>query len=323
VSSDHYETLGVSPSAEGAAIRAAYRKLMRHHHPDSNPDPEAHERAQAISVAYSVLRDPAKRAKYDEERREADVWRSVELPPRPARPPAARTAGLAAAGLAVLMVVAALAWPLREQPVERTRATATVKPQPKADPAPSRPLGDLEPENDRLASLSGTADFPPPSVAPSPAPIEALRAEPPPDTVFRVRETSTPPLPRPAKPARRQIVEARNLPVPTVPAPRAWAQTSKPAPNALAEAPKPVAIGPASTAASADRVASLQRISSGFYSQSLQHADAAKKQLLLSVRVRQTYQRAACRSDSCVADSYLRQIREVSAIMENRTSPPE
>jgi hypothetical protein len=65
----------------------------------------------------------------------------------------------------------------------------------------------------------------------------------------------------------------------------------------------------------------LQRISSGFYDQSLQNADTAKKQQLLNVRVRETYQRAACRSNSCVADSYLRQIRDVGAIMQDRAPP--
>jgi hypothetical protein len=87
----------------------------------------------------------------------------------------------------------------------------------------------------------------------------------------------------------------------------------------MAETPKQQAS--ASPPVDNERVASLQRISSGFYDQSLQNADQTKKELLLSVRVRETYQRAACRSNSCVADSYLRQIRDVGAIMQNRLPP--
>ena len=51
VNSDYYSILGVSPAAEDVVIRAAYRALMRHYHPDTNPDPEAQERAREITAA--------------------------------------------------------------------------------------------------------------------------------------------------------------------------------------------------------------------------------------------------------------------------------
>ena len=64
---DFYELLGVSRDADGATIKSAYRKLAMKHHPDRNPgctDSEA--KFKAISVAYDCLKDPQKRAAYDQ-----------------------------------------------------------------------------------------------------------------------------------------------------------------------------------------------------------------------------------------------------------------
>jgi DnaJ-class molecular chaperone len=63
---DPYETLGVQRTADEAAIRAAYRKLAKKHHPDVNPDkPDAATRFGEISSAYDLLSDKDKRARYD------------------------------------------------------------------------------------------------------------------------------------------------------------------------------------------------------------------------------------------------------------------
>ena len=63
---DPYEVLGVPRHATEAAIRSAYRKLAKKHHPDLNPGkPEAAERFKAISAANELLSDPAKRARFD------------------------------------------------------------------------------------------------------------------------------------------------------------------------------------------------------------------------------------------------------------------
>jgi molecular chaperone DnaJ len=67
---DHYEVLGVAEDATSDDIRKAYRRLARRHHPDANPgDAEAEERFKAVSAAYEVLGDPAKRSEYDQLRR--------------------------------------------------------------------------------------------------------------------------------------------------------------------------------------------------------------------------------------------------------------
>lgn len=64
---DLYETLGVARGAEHEAIRKAYRKLAREHHPDLNPDDKlAEERFKKISAAWTVLSDPKRRSDYDE-----------------------------------------------------------------------------------------------------------------------------------------------------------------------------------------------------------------------------------------------------------------
>jgi len=63
-----YETLEVSPHASHFVIRAAYRCLAQHHHPDKNPDTEgAGQRLARINEAYAVLSDAAKRLSYDRE----------------------------------------------------------------------------------------------------------------------------------------------------------------------------------------------------------------------------------------------------------------
>ena len=66
---DHYEVLGVEPGARHTDIRAAYRELMRQHHPDLSPgDPAAEEMARRLTAAWSVLSRPTARAAYDRTR---------------------------------------------------------------------------------------------------------------------------------------------------------------------------------------------------------------------------------------------------------------
>ena len=66
VDQDYYELLGIQRGADDAAIKAAYRRLAKEHHPDRHngcTDQEA--RFKAISEAYDCLKDPQKRAAYD------------------------------------------------------------------------------------------------------------------------------------------------------------------------------------------------------------------------------------------------------------------
>ena len=78
---DPYDVLGVARDASQTAIRAAYRKLAKTHHPDLNPGkPESAERFKTIGTAYEILSDPEKRARYD--RGEIDAS-GAEKPPEP------------------------------------------------------------------------------------------------------------------------------------------------------------------------------------------------------------------------------------------------
>src|ERR1043165_3293971 len=63
---DPYEVLGVQRGASAAAIKSAYRKLAKKHHPDANKnDPKAAARFSEVNAANEIIGDEAKRKQFD------------------------------------------------------------------------------------------------------------------------------------------------------------------------------------------------------------------------------------------------------------------
>ena len=64
---DYYDVLGVTRSASEAEVKRSYRALAMRFHPDRNPgDANAEVRFREVNEAYEVLKDPQKKAAYDQ-----------------------------------------------------------------------------------------------------------------------------------------------------------------------------------------------------------------------------------------------------------------
>lgn len=63
---DYYKILGISRDALQTDIKKTYRRLARKYHPDVSKEPNAEARFKEINEAYEALKDPQKRATYDD-----------------------------------------------------------------------------------------------------------------------------------------------------------------------------------------------------------------------------------------------------------------
>ncbi|ADE16201.1 chaperone DnaJ domain protein [Nitrosococcus halophilus Nc 4] len=63
---DYYKIMGLPRTASPEEIKGAYRRLARKYHPDVSKEPQAEEHFKEINEAYEVLKDPEKRAAYDQ-----------------------------------------------------------------------------------------------------------------------------------------------------------------------------------------------------------------------------------------------------------------
>jgi molecular chaperone DnaJ len=80
---NHYAVLGVPRAESTAGIRAAFRDLVKHHHPDRAGVEDA-KRFREVVEAYRVLADPESRRAYDEDLRRLEQHDPVRI--RRARP---------------------------------------------------------------------------------------------------------------------------------------------------------------------------------------------------------------------------------------------
>ncbi|MFF4519127.1 J domain-containing protein [Streptomyces mirabilis] len=92
---DHYAVLGVEPTASALQITAAFRKLVRALHPDTNPSQsETDARLTDVVNAYAALHDPVRRAAYDTDRNHSapTKLRGQPIPVKVRRPRAPKAA---------------------------------------------------------------------------------------------------------------------------------------------------------------------------------------------------------------------------------------
>ena len=79
---DYYKILEISPDADSATVKAAYRKQALRWHPDRHPNMDVKSIMQDINEAYAILKDPRKRARYDEEYKFLETLNIVIVPKR-------------------------------------------------------------------------------------------------------------------------------------------------------------------------------------------------------------------------------------------------
>ncbi|MDZ4251435.1 MAG: DnaJ C-terminal domain-containing protein [Sulfuritalea sp.] len=78
---DYYEILGLARGATQDDVKRAYRKLARKYHPDVSKDPDAETRFKELGEAYAVLKDPEKRAAYDQMGSQWKTGQDFQPPP--------------------------------------------------------------------------------------------------------------------------------------------------------------------------------------------------------------------------------------------------
>ncbi len=77
LSPDYYSVLGVPSTASREAIHAAWKALLRQHHPDANHGVDVSARAKEINEAYAVLGKKEARAAYDRSQIRPSVHRAT------------------------------------------------------------------------------------------------------------------------------------------------------------------------------------------------------------------------------------------------------
>lgn len=63
---DYYKIMGVKKDVSPEELKRTYRTLARKYHPDVSKEPNAENKFKELGEAYEVLKDPQKRAQYDQ-----------------------------------------------------------------------------------------------------------------------------------------------------------------------------------------------------------------------------------------------------------------
>lgn len=124
---NYYRILQVDPDADQEVIEAAYRRLAQKYHPDVSESPHAAERMKKINVAYETLRDPIKRAAYDQQLAEsrsaaaqkARTWLApaeTTSPETPRKRATRRIPALLAAAALLVVAIAVVVFLSQKQP---------------------------------------------------------------------------------------------------------------------------------------------------------------------------------------------------------------
>lgn len=78
---DYYQAMGLERTASQDDIQRAHRKLARKYHPDVSKEPNGEARFKEVGEAYKVLKDPEKRAAYDQLGAELKAGQEFHAPP--------------------------------------------------------------------------------------------------------------------------------------------------------------------------------------------------------------------------------------------------
>lgn len=291
----HYRTLGVDPQADPVVIRSAYLALMRRHHPDGGGAEADPARAKAVTAAWEVLRDPARRAAYDE-------GRMARFQPE-AGGAAAMTRGPrvrgGAAGRNLFLLLAAgtvgLGWWGLQQPLPGADIVAV------GGERAARPAGTSEPalrpaEDEQVAQVR----------------VEEEVEEPRLPEVNREPQAAVPVVPPPlpqAEPVRLPVRSAEARPQGPLPAPKPDIQEVAPKRLADRQVVAAAAVQPAVD------LAPLQRHLRLLTEQSLRFGTEAKRSRLFATSQAFQQRLRECESDACKRDTYLRRNTEVAEIM--------
>lgn len=150
---DPYAVLEIPSSSTADEVTAAYRAQARRHHPDVSVAPDAEQRMAEINHAWTLLRDPAKRAAWDRAhgitpqvaRRGAAASNGV---PRQPVPPTPSTPPTPSAGGSRPPTTSGVPWPTAARPGTRPGTTGWRRGpngEGAAGPPPGNPRGTIMP----------------------------------------------------------------------------------------------------------------------------------------------------------------------------------